>query len=61
MIAFVLEIVLFSILTFNRRKKPFVALAPVAACILILALLTFLGKVQVLGRLGDLSSRNPFG
>jgi O-antigen ligase len=55
MIAFVLEIVLFAVLTFDRRKKPFVALVPVAACILILALLTFLGKVQVLGRLGDLS------
>jgi len=54
MLAFVLEIVVFVALTLGRRRGPQVALGSVAACILILALLTFLGKGAVLGRLGDL-------
>ncbi len=54
MIAFVLETVLFAALTFGRRRSPRAALGSVAVCVLILAFLTFLGKVQVLGRLGDL-------
>ena len=54
MIAFVLEVVLFPALTFRTRRSPRVALGSVAVCVLILALLAFLGKGQVLGRLGDL-------
>jgi len=54
MIAFVLETVLFAALTFGGRRSPRAALGSVAVCVLILAFLTFLGKVQVLGRLGDL-------
>jgi len=54
MIAFVLETVLFAALTFGRRRSPRAALGSVAVCVLILAFLTFLGKAQVLGRLGDL-------
>jgi O-antigen ligase len=58
MITFVLEVVLFPALTFRTRRSPRVALGSVAVCVLILALLAFLGKGQVLGRLGDLSSGN---
>jgi O-antigen ligase len=54
MIAFVLEVVLFPVLTLRARRSPRVALGSVAVCVLILALLAFLGKGQVLGRLGDL-------
>ena len=54
MIAFVLEIVLFAALTLVQRRNPRVALAAVAGCVLVLAFLVFLGKGQVLGRLGDL-------
>jgi O-antigen ligase len=55
MIAFVLEVVLFPALTFRTRRSPRVALGSVAVGVLILALLAFLGKGQVLGRLGDLA------
>jgi O-antigen ligase len=54
MIAFVFETVLFAALTFRRRRSPRAALGSMAVCVLILALLTFLGKGQVLSRLGDL-------
>ena len=54
MIAFVLEIVLFAALTLLQRRNPRVALGLVAVCVLVLAFLIFLGKGQVLGRLGDL-------
>ena len=54
MIAFVLEIVLFAALTLAQRGNPRAALGSVAVCTLILAFLFFLGKGQVLGRLGDL-------
>ena len=54
MIALVLEVVLFPALTFRTRRSPRIALGSVAVCVLILALLAFLGKGQVLGRLGDL-------
>ena len=54
MIAFVLEIVLFATLTLMQRRNPRVALGVVAGCVLVLAFLVFLGKGQVLGRLGDL-------
>src|SRR6202021_2570173 len=54
MIAFVLEIVLFAALTLVRRRNPRAALGSVTVCVLVLAFLVFLGKGQVLGRLGDL-------
>ena len=54
MIAFVLEIVLFAALTLVQRRNPRVALGSVAVCVLVLTFLVFLGKGQVLGRLGDL-------
>jgi O-antigen ligase len=55
MIALVLEVVLLPALTFRTRRSPRVALGSVAVGVLILALLAFLGKGQVLGRLGDLA------
>jgi O-antigen ligase len=55
MLAFVLEMVFFAALTLGKRQSPRRALGSVAVCVLILALLVFLGKGQVLGRLGDLS------
>ena len=55
MLAFVLEMVLFAALTLGKRRSPRVALGLTAVCVFILALLIFLGKGQVLGRLGDLS------
>jgi O-antigen ligase len=54
MIAFVLEIVLFGALTLMQRRNPRVALGLITLCALALAFLVFLGKGQVLGRLGDL-------
>ncbi|MGC2186758.1 MAG: O-antigen ligase family protein, partial [Terriglobales bacterium] len=55
MIAFVLEIVFFGALTLMQRRNPRVAIGLVALCVLALAFLLFLGKGQVLGRLGDLA------
>ena len=55
MLSFVLEIVLFAALTLVQRRNPRVALGLVAVCVLVLAFLVFLGKGQVLGRLGDLA------
>ena len=55
MLAFVFEMVLFAALTLAKRRSPRIALGTMAVCVLILALLIFLGKGQVLGRLGDLS------
>jgi len=54
MIAFVLEIVLFSAVALGKRQSPRIALGSMAVCVLVLAFLVFLGKGQVLGRLGDL-------
>jgi O-antigen ligase len=54
MLAFILEIILFAALTLGKRPSPRIALGSIAVCILILSLLIFLGKGQVLGRLGDL-------
>ena len=54
MIAFVLEIVLFAALTLVQRRNPRVAVGLIALCVLVLAFLVFVGKGQVLGRLGDL-------
>lgn len=55
MLAFALEMVLFAALTLGKRRSPRIALGTTAVCVLILALLIFVGKGQVLGRLGDLS------
>ena len=55
MLAFVLEMVLFAALTLGKRRSPRIALGSMAVCVLVLAFLVFLGKGQVLGRLGDLS------
>jgi O-antigen ligase len=55
MIAFVLEIVLFGALTQMQRRNPRVAIGLVTLCVLALAFLLFLGRGQVLGRLGDLA------
>ncbi|MGA7564459.1 MAG: O-antigen ligase family protein [Terriglobales bacterium] len=55
MLAFVLEMVLFAALTLGKRGRRRIALGSMAVCVLTLALLIFLGKGQVLGRLGDLS------
>jgi O-antigen ligase len=54
MIAFVVEIVVFAALTLVQRRNYRVALSLIAVCVLVLAFLVFLGKGQVLGRLGDL-------
>jgi len=55
MLAFVLEVVLFAGLTLGSRRGPRIALGSISVCIFILVLLIFLGKGEVLGRLGDLS------
>ena len=54
MLAFILEIVLFASLAFGKKRNLRAALGSMAVCISILALLIFVGKGQVLGRLGDL-------
>jgi O-antigen ligase len=54
MLSFVLEIVVFAALTLVQRRNPRVALGLISVCVLVLAFLVFLGKGQVLGRLGDL-------
>lgn len=54
MLSFFLEIVVFATLTLVRRRNPRVAFGTGAVCVLVLAFLVFLGKGQVLGRLGDL-------
>jgi len=54
MLSLVLEIVVFATLTLVQRRNPRVALGAAAVCVLVLVFLVFLGKVQVLGRLGNL-------
>ena len=54
MLSFLLEIVVFATLTLVQRRNPRVALGVAAVCVLVLVFLVFLGKVQVLGRLGNL-------
>jgi O-antigen ligase len=54
MLSFVFEIVVFATLTLVQRRNPRVALGVAAVCVLVLVFLVFLGKVQVLGRLGNL-------
>jgi O-antigen ligase len=54
MLAIVLETVVFAALTLVQRRNYRVALGLTAISVLILAFLVFLGKGEVLGRLGDL-------
>jgi O-antigen ligase len=54
MLSFLLEIVVFATLTLVQRRNPRVALGVAAVCVLVFTFLVFLGKVQVLGRLGNL-------
>jgi O-antigen ligase len=54
MIAFTLEIVLFAALTLVQRRNPGAAIGLVTVCALVLAFLIFVGRGQVLGRLGHL-------
>jgi O-antigen ligase len=54
MLAFLLEMALFAALTFGKKQSPRLAMGTLTVCVLILALLIFLGRGQVLGRLGDL-------
>jgi O-antigen ligase len=54
MLSFILELVVFGTLTLVQRRNPRAALGVAAVPILVLAFLVFLGKVQVLGRLGNL-------
>jgi O-antigen ligase len=54
MLSLVLEIVVFATLTLVQRRNPRVALGVAAVCVLVLVFLVFLGKLQVLGRLGNL-------
>jgi O-antigen ligase len=55
MIAFAFEMVLFAALALLQRKNPRVALGLVVVCVLVFALLFFVGKGKVLERLGDLA------
>ena len=54
MIAFVLQLVLFAGLVLVQRRNPRVALGLVAMCVLVLGFLLFVGKGEILGRLGNL-------
>ena len=55
MIAFVLQIVLFAAFALVQRRNYRVAIGLLAVSVLILGFLFFVGKGQVLGRLGDLA------
>ena len=55
MLTFVIEMLFFVALTLGKGRSPRLALGSVAVCVLVLFLLIFMGKGQVLGRLGDLS------
>jgi len=55
MLSFVLEIVAFATLALVQKKNRRAALGTFAGCVLILAFLVFIGKGQVLGRIGDLA------
>jgi O-antigen ligase len=54
MIAFIVEIVVFAALTLMQKRNPRIALGLIAICVLVLGFLIFLGRGEVLGRLGDL-------
>lgn len=55
MFAFVLELLVFSVLALGRKRNSRPVLGAIALCALILAFLVFVGKGQVLGRFGELS------
>jgi O-antigen ligase len=55
MLSFFLEIIAFATLALIQKRNHRAALGTVAGCILVLAFLVFIGKVQVLGRIGDLA------
>lgn len=55
MLAFIFELVLFAALAFGKRHSLRAALGSMAVCVFIVALLIFVGKGQVLDRLGDLT------
>ena len=54
MLSFVVEIAVFGALTLGQRRNSRVALGLIAVCVFVVAFLVFVGKGQVLGRLGDL-------
>lgn len=54
MICFAFEVLAFTALTLYQKRNPRIALATFALCSAVLGFLLFLGKGQVLGRLGDL-------
>jgi len=54
MLAFAFEVAVFAALAVYQRRNARVAIGLFALCILVLALLVFVGKGQVLNRLGDL-------
>jgi O-antigen ligase len=54
MLSFTFEMVVFAALTIYQRRSPRIALGTFAVCLLVLAFLLFLGKGEVLGRLGEL-------
>ena len=55
MISFAFEVAAFGALALYQRRNARVAISLLAVCILVLGLLMFVGKGQVLGRLGDLA------
>jgi O-antigen ligase len=54
MLAFILQMAVFAALTLAQKRSPRIALGLLAVCVFILALLVFVGRGRVLGRLGDL-------
>jgi O-antigen ligase len=54
MLSFVVEIAAFAALTLVQKRNSRVALGLIAVSVLVLTFLVFVGKGQVLGRLGDL-------
>lgn len=55
MLSFGFEVAVFGVLALYQRRSARVAISLLALCILVLGLLLFIGKGQVLGRLGDLA------
>lgn len=55
MISFAFEVVVFGAMALYQRRNARIAIGLLALCIFVLGLLLFVGKGQVLGRLGDLA------
>ena len=55
MLSFGFEVAVFAALALYQRRSARVAISLLALCILVVGLLLFVGKGQVLGRLGDLA------